>query len=460
MRAALALAPALLLTAPALRTRTASRVVAKSSVQSSISIDTPTLLTSNADDIPSLLIMSSPTEAKVCYSEISDFKSAGNNVMPLIDAGLSGPYGIAFDGGGTGSEGSTRSALYVADMHGKKIVRYDLKARECSEETCKVRYELSVDGMPVNVLEGVSAEWVAVDDAGNLYFTDKETKSVNKLAESVINQILQGSLAASSLRRLDEQQAEAVTAAQTADGSDRKLGATDNSVSLATSEGQSVVALYQEGQSLHVGVPGGVALGGGGEELYWTNQADGLAKGSVVRGQPSPAAPIGLHSGSRATEFPSYVVANNTATAYGVAAGRGVLVYGDEKTSVYGARVNTGVTVVLNEEFELPRGIVFDGDNTMYVADNGGNAVFTLPIGALQPVSKSRVVDLKGPWGVALIKSTDRLLGALKDQGMIGAGDERSSAPPRVDALSACALAAVTLAAWLGAVAAAPRAPA
>jgi len=62
------------------------------------------------------LIISSPTEKKVVWTPLVNFRSSEGRAFVLVDDGLSEPKGIAFD--------DRRGLLYVADSGAKAIFRY------------------------------------------------------------------------------------------------------------------------------------------------------------------------------------------------------------------------------------------------------------------------------------------------------------------------------------------------
>merc|ERR1719162_1162957 len=111
-----------------------------------------------------MLLISSPMERKVSYAQIQNFQSVGGVVLPLLDAGLVGPYGIAWDG--------PRSALYVCDGALRKILRVQLQAFKCTQQCGGIEYQLKAVGNRYVVVEGVIAQWASVDAEGNLFFTD------------------------------------------------------------------------------------------------------------------------------------------------------------------------------------------------------------------------------------------------------------------------------------------------
>merc|ERR1740121_287643 len=120
--------------------------------------------------------MSSPLENKISYVELVDHKAHGR-VRPLIDTGLQQPMGLAHD--------PTQNALYVADPGQRKIFRYSLTVRAAQARE-EFDFELLVNDVQRAVVEDVNAHWLALDRSGNLFFSDKERRSIEKLELRVI----------------------------------------------------------------------------------------------------------------------------------------------------------------------------------------------------------------------------------------------------------------------------------
>lgn len=68
------------------------------------------------------------------------------------------------------------------------------------------------------------------------------------------------------------------------------------------------------------------------------------------------------------------------------------------------------------EQLEAPRGLAWDGDGTVYVADQAGSAVFSFPSGKLAATQTSRVVDLHDAFGLALLGEQDPGFAEAKGQ--------------------------------------------
>jgi hypothetical protein len=342
---------------------------------------------------PTMLLISSPMERKVSYTQVKQFQSVGGAVLPVIDAGLVAPYGIAWD--------AKRSALYVCDSALKKIFRVQLRAERCSEQCHGLEYQLKVHGDRYTIVEGVISQWVSVDDEGNMFFTDAETDSVNKVPVGVIERIVADEILPRELKRTSQPEAEGENAANHATGKVWQ-----------SPQAPSIFQLYERGASPNVGKPAGVATDG--SELFWANQADGLTSGSVAGGKTTPKVekPVG-DDGDAA--FPSVAIAKNIASAYGIAVTSSKVVYTDTTHTVWASSRGNRETLALTRSLTKPRGIVWDGDNTVYVADQDGNDIVSMPVGLLRenaPVSKT--LDIHSPFGLALVSGADRVWNTLE----------------------------------------------
>mmetsp|Transcript_147142 Transcript_147142/g.256827 ORF Transcript_147142/g.256827 Transcript_147142/m.256827 type:complete len:414 (+) Transcript_147142:132-1373(+) len=342
---------------------------------------------------PSFLIMSSPTERKVSYGMVVGHQAANKIIKPLVDAGLVGPFGIALD--------VERVWLYVADPVQHKIFHYKLKVEEhIDTDTDTSNFTLAVDGYPTCVAQDISATWITVDQQGNLYFSVEDTPpSIDKLSLNVIEQLVSGSIAASSLlvRTDRETDADAALDGQLASG---------NGADYSTPE-PIITRLYeeagedsQEGKCpVHLSTPGGLVTNG--KDIWWTNQKNGYTDGSVVHGKATvqPSATSGVEASSHCT----HVLANQTAVAYGLVVTNNLLIYTSGKI-VYATSRTNGITKMLSSEVFNTRGLAWDGANTLFVADREGNCILSLPCGQLREHAPLDVIfDFHDPFGVALL---------------------------------------------------------
>jgi len=371
---------------------------------------------------PDMLIVSSPAERKVSFAPIKNYKSAGVT-LPIIDAGVMAPYGLAWDG--------PRSALYICDGTLKKIFRQTLKAVECvSKGDCKGNaFQLKADGDKQVIVDNTLSRWASVDEKGNLYYSDVDTKSINKINVEFIDMISDGLLLPKDLVKTNEPDAAGEEAAKESVEDD----ANATTKTAVTTPLPSIVQLYEADASTDVGTPSGVVASG--PALYWANSEDGLAKGSVSFGKTNPRIKK-VKEGEDQPSFPSAKLANNTASSFGIAVTKTAVVYGDVSSNLWAANRGTGEVVALSKNMLTPRGIVWDGAETVYVADQDGNSVSSVPVGMLKPNAPvTQTLDIHGPFGVALVRPTDPIWNALR----VKHGESESGAN-RIASVSALAM--------------------
>lgn len=343
-----------------------------------------------------VMLMSSRMEKKISYVEIKDGKAAGGVVLPLIDAGLCLPSGIAYD--------DARKGLFVADRGQHKIFHYVLKVAKCVDppdvpaaDKCKIGVKVTVEGEPKVLIEGVDSDWLTVDPAGNLYYTDEGDKSVNKLSQEVVYKLLIDEILPSDLTKVSEQVGEALTEAS---ASEKLAGATGG----ADGDGAkpAIVTLYEAGPE--VGTPAGIATDG--TNIYWTNMADGSTKGTVVEGQADPKAAV-VKGENGAPENAANILTKEVQSAYGVTETNKLIVMTGDSKKVYAVSRTGGDVYTLSDSMFAARGVVWDGDSTAFIADEGNNIVYSLGVGTLKSnVPLSAVISFHDVFGLALIKGT------------------------------------------------------
>jgi len=340
---------------------------------------------------------------KVSFTQLRDFKSIGGTVLPILDAGLPAPYGITWD--------APRSALYVCDGILRKIFRAKLKAVECVGSDCKgIPYKLSLDGDLVAVVEDTLSQWATVDESGNLYFSDQDSSAIKKVNVENINLIVDGILSPKDLKKTTEPEVAGEEAAKEA--KEESPGDEKASITTLTTPAPTIMTLYEKGASPHVGTPSGVCASG--PQLFWANQVGGFGAGSVSYGKTKPRVKVTAEGDDKPT-FPSAKMVNNTASAYGIALTSSKIIYSDTSHYIWAASRGTGEAVALTKEMLKPRGIVFDGDNTVYVADQEANLVGSIPVGLLRagaPVTHA--LDIHAPFGLALVGKLDPVWDSLR----------------------------------------------
>lgn len=342
------------------------------------------------------LIMSSPTYQKVSWTSLSNFKSTEGKALPLIDHGLVEPKGLAYD--------RKRGFLYVADTGAKRIWQYTILPVMNSQG----HGMLTTNGIRVKVLDGHAVEWVTVDDTGNLFYTAPDTNNINKIPNATIDKISTGELQSSVLTILSEKTQEATA----------MLEAKRHAGNLPHPEYGGLVdkppapphiySVYEADANPYVSLPASIVADGA--SLYWTNGQDGQTAGTVVKGevnpqsQPTPSGP---------KPFPATPLTNVSDGAFGVAKAHRNLYFtrdgapGD-KGFVSGVVDGSNVSLDVSHHLGRPRGLVWDQDNTVYVADEETGDVFSFPAGAMRadmPLTKA--VHMDGAYGLAVLRSDD-----------------------------------------------------
>jgi hypothetical protein len=352
--------------------------------------DTPLMATQ-------IMFVSSPSSQKVVYTELRDFKSTSGITYPLVDSGLAEPCGLAVD--------RRRGDLYVADRGQKMIFRYTLLAHQAQDGS----YQLQTDGTRVTIVENRSVEWIALDQNGTLFFTDSSKNSVNKVTKEVLDRLLIGDYTAEDLQVVPESEQAAGSQLLQLHGGQR-TNATSRAVELYTAKPR-ILSMYEGSANPQVSSPSGVVADG--PRLFWANGANGTKAGTLVQGQATPWAPPSLAAKGLAGDFPTAKVADSADRAYGIAKTNTLLFFTGKSSStgrdaVFGVDQYGGPVFNLAPGLSKPRGLAWDGDNTVYVADEGKNFVWSMPAGRLvasAPVSKA--VEFSGAYGVALISKGD-----------------------------------------------------
>lgn len=178
---------------------------------------------------------------------------------------------------------------------------------------------LSTDGRQTIVSSKGESRWVAVDGLGNVFFSDEPQSEILKVPMS------------NFLR------------------------------------GDTVPKVVYSGASIgQVSRPGGVAVDN--FHVYWTNKHFGMRAGTVVKAAEVPS--DGL------SELPVNVVAQNAPKSYGVCLAMENVFFTDSEKKIYGVKKNGGEVGEVSSGLSKPRGCVWDGDGTVYVADRGNGAVY------------------------------------------------------------------------------------
>lgn len=213
-----------------------------------------------------------------------------------------------------------------------------------------VMYDLSANGDALSVgtkktvASGVQVRAVAVDGLGNIVFTDEANNRILKVTNEMI------------------------AAGQT-----------------------TPIVLYSGNNSVQA--PGGVAIDN--YFVYWLNKQNGTQAGTLFRGQQTTASASSVS-----------MLATNP-KCYGLCIAAGNLFFTDASQNLYGinrASTSRHRTYTISSSFQEPRGCVYDGSSTVYVADKAKNAVyqFAANMEPLETQQMTKAVDLEGAYGVAI----------------------------------------------------------
>jgi len=337
------------------------------------------------------LIISSPTEKKVAWTTLENFASSDGRAFPLISSGLIEPKGLAID--------HKNGFLYIADSGAKMIFRYTLLP-----VTSGTKPTLETSGVRLTVSQGHPVEWVTVDDAGNLFYTAPDTNNINKIPASTLEKIGNGLIQPSALQIVSEKTLEVKSMLAKRSPTAAPIELTDQ-----PPEPPLIYSMYEANLNPHVSVP--ASIWADGADLYWTNGQNGKTAGTVVKGEVSPKSQL---SKSGPSPFPATSLTNITDGAFGLAKAnkfvffsRNGLVPGTGLVS--GLVEGTNLVIDITNRVVRPRGLAWDKDQTMYVADEDLGNIWSFPSGRLtsnMPMTKT--VHLPGAFGLAIFSSKDQ----------------------------------------------------
>lgn len=286
------------------------------------------------------IFASSPSTQNVVWAKLPTFKQLADGapaqkVDVLIDGqatkcshtfcteasdqGLKNPQGLAVVQHDVGS-----ATLYVSDPEAQNIYAYTLAV--VAAKGFANSYP-TASGQ-VKVREGVVAQWLTADGYGNLFYT-----SMGKV---------------------------------------EMISAANLTASAAAGTPAVPTVLYTAQNSKAIAGPAGIATDN--FFLYWANQQGNTETGSVARGpqralaaKDHPPAPLSLMTDQY------QAVATNLCLA------RDNVFFTGESSALFAVKSNGGAIAEVNANFTKPLGCVYDDESTLYVADEGANAIFSLP---------------------------------------------------------------------------------
>lgn len=239
---------------------------------------------------------------------------------------------------------SKRLHLFVCDPAAARIYFYKLVV------TAEGGGRLFTDKRQKIAVNNVEARWVTIDTAGNIFFSNERDNLIQ-------------------WKSYDE-----------------------------FSRGNPMARTLYDGKAVSaVSSPGGIATDG--FNLFWTNKAVGTEYGSVVKGfQELPETDV--------TEAVQ-PIADNALKVYGLCLA-GNNVFYTEENKVFGVKKTGGAVGVVSDIMKQPRGCTYDGDGTVYVADQAGNAVYSMPanLAVVHPEPLEKVLDFADSFGLAMVTTT------------------------------------------------------
>lgn len=205
--------------------------------------------------------------------------------------------------------------------------------------------ELKASNMVV-VGKDVEPRWVAVDVRGDVYLTDELANRILRIPY------------ANSLR------------------------------------GNAVPEVIYDGTSLtQVNSPGGIATDN--FNLYWTNKLQGKTEGALV---------VAANANSKEAAN-ARVLSKTSDKAYGVCVAINNVFYTAPEKQIFGVKEKGGLITELTGSMLQPRGCIYDGDSTVYVADRGANAVFSFAGNMgdeLTPIELTQEATVDDAFGLAI----------------------------------------------------------
>jgi sugar lactone lactonase YvrE len=378
--------------------------------------DGPLSYDNNAVHSGEFLLISSPSQHKVVWTNLQNFQSSDHRPFALVDSGLDTPKGLAFD--------HKRGHLYIADSGAKKIFRYTILT-----DISGSRPTLTTSGVRLTVTEGHPVENLAIDDKGNLFYTAPDTNNINKIEAEVLHRLAKGEFSPSMLEFVSQKKLQAEVQAKVAVKKKEKEANSTNSTNLPKDDpppDARILSVYEASVNPHVSMPAGIAAKG--DKLYWTNAAAGKTAGTVVEGKTEPemvedskdAGSGNATSALQIKPFKASSLSEISTGAYSIAVSEKVVFFTRNRTAlgqsdaeaeagvVSGLLMGSEIILDFVSDLARPRGLVWDKDQTVYVADQSGGHVWSFPVGRMMTHAPlTEAVEMEGAYGLEILSNKD-----------------------------------------------------
>lgn len=220
-------------------------------------------------------------------------------------------------------------------------------------------YELQVTGNTLStgartvLVNSTQIRWVAVNDVSDVVYSDEQSNSIMMITSSV------------------------------------RPGQNDSNASIP-------ITLY--GNITKVNSPGGVVTDS--FFTYWVNKNLGTQVGSVIKGTSVPTTAL--------SATPVSSLSANTDKSEGICLVQDSLLYTQPTSTIYGVKRSGSSVALITDNLKAPRGCVWDGAQTVYVADFAADAVYSFPSTDLSKVQVVKTIALPGPYGMAVLLQTSQ----------------------------------------------------